>query len=177
MNGSRRHFIIKGSSLAAIGAGLVPGREAAAEAKAVAPSDRVRFGVIGCKGMGWADMRSALKTKGVECVALADVDQSVLDERAKDALTAGGKTPRLYRDYRKLLDDKEIDAVIVGTPDHWHCLILVGRPRGGQARLRREARGQLDRGGAGHAGRRPQVRPGRAGGPVAAQRARSTSRP
>jgi len=50
MNESRRHFIIKGSSLAAIGAGLAPGREAAAETKVVAPSDRVRFGVIGCNG-------------------------------------------------------------------------------------------------------------------------------
>lgn len=124
MNGSRRHFI-KGSSLAAIAAGLTPGRGAAAEARTVAPGDRVRFGVIGCKGMGWADMRSALKTAGVECVALADVDQSVLDERARDAAEAGGTTPRLYRDYRKLLDDRDVDAVIVGTPDHWHCLILV----------------------------------------------------
>ncbi len=124
MNGSRRLFI-KGSSLAAIAAGLTPRREAGAEAQTVAPSDRVRFGVIGGNGMGWADMRSALKTKGVECVALADVDQSVLDSRAKDALEAGGKTPRLYRDYRKLLEDRDVDAVIVGTPDHWHCLILV----------------------------------------------------
>jgi predicted dehydrogenase len=120
---SRRRFL-EGSSLA-IGAGLLPAGGAAAQGPAVAPSDRLRFGVIGCKGMGWADMRSALRTKGVECAALADVDQSVLDERAKDAAEAGGQAPRLYRDYRKLLDDKEIDAVIVGTPDHWHCLILV----------------------------------------------------
>jgi predicted dehydrogenase len=125
MNESRRHFIIRGSSLAAVGAGLLPGRESAADSKVVAASDRVRIGVIGCKGMGWADMRSALKTEGVECVALADVDQEVLDSRAKDTVEAGGKRPRLYRDYRKLLDDKDVDAVIVGTPDHWHCLILV----------------------------------------------------
>ncbi len=58
-------------------------------------------------------------------MALADVDQSVLDGRAKDAEELGGKRPTLYRDYRKLLDDKDVDAVIVGTPDHWHCLILV----------------------------------------------------
>jgi len=125
MKGSRRQFI-KGSSLAAVSLGLAGAREAFAQAKAVAPSDRVRFGVIGCKGMGWADMRSALRTGGVECVALADVDQSVLDERAKDAAEAGGgATPKLYRDYRKLLEDQSIDAVVVGTPDHWHCLILV----------------------------------------------------
>ena len=125
MKGSRRQFI-RGSSLAAVSLGLTGAREAAAQAKTAAPSDRVRFGVIGCKGMGWADMRSALRTEGVECVALADVDQSVLDERAKDAAEAGGgATPKLYRDYRKLLDDESIDAVVVGTPDHWHCLMLV----------------------------------------------------
>jgi len=124
MTQSRRRFI-KGSSLAAIGAGLAPAVQAAATTKAIAASDRLRFGVIGCKGMGWSDMRSALKTEGVECVALADVDQSVLDGRAKDAEEAGGTRPRLYRDYRKLLEDKDVDAVIIGTPDHWHCLILV----------------------------------------------------
>jgi len=123
MSESRRRFI-KGSSLAAIGAGLAPTAKAAST-KAIAPSDRLRFGVIGCKGMGWSDMRSALKTEGVECAALADVDQSVLDGRAKDAEELGGKRPTLYRDYRKLLDDTDVDAVIVGTPDHWHCLILV----------------------------------------------------
>ena len=124
MKGSRRHFI-EGASLAAVGLGLARPRAAAAEEKPVAPSDRVRFGVIGCNGMGWADMRSALRTKGVECVALADVDQSVLDQRAKDALEAGGRTPTLYRDYRKLLEDRTIDAVVIGTPDHWHCLIMA----------------------------------------------------
>ncbi len=124
MKRSRRHFIA-GSSLAALGLALPRPRGAAAEEKPAAPSDRVRFGVIGCNGMGWADMRSALRTKGVECAALADVDQSVLDTRVKDALEAGGPTPALYRDYRKLLEDRDIDAVIIGTPDHWHCLILV----------------------------------------------------
>jgi len=124
MTQSRRRFI-KGSSLAAIGAGLAPAVKAQAATVATAPSDRLRFGVVGCNGMGWSDMRSALKTPGVECVALADVDQSVLDRRAKDAEEAGGKKPTLYRDYRKLLEDKDVDAVIVGTPDHWHCLILV----------------------------------------------------
>jgi predicted dehydrogenase len=124
MKGSRREFI-EDASIAALGLGLAGPRAAAAGEPPVAPSDRVRFGVAGCNGMGWADMRSALRTKGVECVALADVDQAVLDRRAKDAVEAGGRAPKLYRDYRKLLDDRDIDAVVIGTPDHWHCLILV----------------------------------------------------
>jgi predicted dehydrogenase len=100
---------------------------AAADAarKAVAPSDRLRFGVIGCNGMGWANMRSALEVEGVECAALCDVDRGVLDEREKDAVAIQGHAPKRYGDYRKLLEDEEIDAVIIGTPDHWHCLQLV----------------------------------------------------
>jgi predicted dehydrogenase len=112
--------------MAAAGLGIAKPLEAAApDRKAVAASDRIRFGVIGVKGMGWANMRSALKIDGVECVALCDVDQRELERRTKDVLEAQEQAPKLYGDYRKLLDDKDIDAVVIGTPDHWHCLMLV----------------------------------------------------
>ena len=125
MSGSRRQFLQR-STLAAAGLGLAgSARAAAARGKAVAASDTLRFGAIGVKGMGWADMRSALRIDGVECVALCDVDQRVLDERKKDVLETQEQAPKLYGDYRKLLEDKDIDAVVIGTPDHWHCLMLV----------------------------------------------------
>ena len=125
MSGSRRQFLQR-STLAAAGLGLSgAARTAAARGKPVAASDRLRFGAIGVKGMGWADLRSALQIDGVECVALCDVDRSVLDERKKDVLEMQELAPKLYGDYRKLLEDKDIDAVVIGTPDHWHCLILV----------------------------------------------------
>jgi predicted dehydrogenase len=88
----------------------------------VAPSDQVRIGIIGAKGMGWADARSMLKTTGVSLVGIADVDRTVLASRAADAVAAGQKTPELFDDYRRLLDRTDVDAVIVATPDHWHCL-------------------------------------------------------
>lgn len=89
---------------------------------AIGPNDRIRMGVIGCNGMGWSDMRSLLNLPEVDCVALADVDQSVLDRRSADVEGLRGKKPAQYKDYRKMLEDPTIDAVVIGTPDHWHCL-------------------------------------------------------
>jgi predicted dehydrogenase len=125
MKGSRRQFLRR-SSAALAGAGLAAPLEArGAQGDSVAPSDRLRFGVIGCRGMGWSDMSSALKTSGVECVALCDVDQRELDRRTQDAVLLQGKAPRQYGDFRRLLDDRDVDAVIIATPDHWHCLLLL----------------------------------------------------
>ena len=70
-------------------------------------------------------MRSALEMGEVDCAAICDVDERELDRRKEERVEAGGRPPRLYGDYQKLLDDKDIDAVIIGTPDHWHCRILV----------------------------------------------------
>jgi predicted dehydrogenase len=127
MKESRRKFLSK-AGLAVAGTGLsgfMPLEMMAAAKRKVGANDKINFGVIGCKGMGWSDMRSHLKIPEVTCVALADVDQNVLDQRSEDVLTATGKKPKLYGDYRKMLEDKNIDAVIIGTPDHWHCLTLV----------------------------------------------------
>ena len=91
----------------------------------VAPSDVLNIAVIGCRGMGMSDLRSMLKVSGTRCVALCDIDQRVLETRANDVFRLNGNSPKLYGDYRKLLDDKDVDAVIIGTPDHWHCLQMV----------------------------------------------------
>ena len=126
MKKSRRTFL-KESVLAtgALGISSLLPLEALAQRKYVAASDKINLAVIGCNGMGWSNMRSHLQMAEVECVALCDVDQSVLDRRAGDVEKARGKKPKLYKDYRKMLENKDIDAVIIGTPDHWHCLAMV----------------------------------------------------
>lgn len=125
---SRRKFIHK-SILTSAGLATLPNLLSAeylgARSKPVGASDQINFGLIGCKGMGWSNMHSHLRLPEVNCVALADVDQSVLDQRTEDVYKLRGKRPKQYKDYRLMLEDPDIDAVIIGTPDHWHCLNLI----------------------------------------------------
>lgn len=88
------------------------------------PNDKIQFALIGCKGMGWSDLNALLKTGEAECVALCDVDENILMQRKADLEKLGGKA-ETYTDYRKVLERKDIDAVIVATPDHWHALITI----------------------------------------------------
>jgi predicted dehydrogenase len=93
----------------------------------IAPSDQVNIGVIGINGMGWSDLKAILKVPGVNLVALCDVDKNVLDKRMGElkAMNIDAAKVKTFSDYRQLLDLKEVDAVIIGTPDHWHCLQMV----------------------------------------------------
>lgn len=93
----------------------------------IAPSDQLNIGAIGINGMGWTDVTAALKVPGVNLVALCDVDKNVLDRRMNDLTKMNVDTTKVktYGDYRQLLDRKDIDAVIIGTPDHWHALIMM----------------------------------------------------
>lgn len=127
MHVSRRAFLARsGRALAAAGlAAGVPAPFAAAAARSVAPSDTVSVGLIGCRSMGFGDLKNVLAQPGVVCGGLGDVDAAVLEERAAEVERLTGRRPKLHRDFRQLLDDPEVDAVIIGTPDHWHCLQTV----------------------------------------------------
>jgi predicted dehydrogenase len=93
----------------------------------IAPSDQLNIGAIGIKGMGWANVNAALKIPGVNLVAVCDIDKSVIDQRLSGLQKNNIDTSKIkvYGDYRKLLEQKDIDAVIIGTPDHWHALIMI----------------------------------------------------
>ncbi|MCM4171395.1 gfo/Idh/MocA family oxidoreductase [Arenibacter sp. TNZ] len=123
---NRRKFIKK-SSLLAMGTGaafLIPMDLLAAIRRNISPNDKIGVGLIGCNGMGFHDLSSMLKMSEIQVVALCDVDDGVLRKRTADLEKAGIKKPKLYKDYRELLGDKDVDVVIIGTPDHWHCLQL-----------------------------------------------------
>jgi len=126
MSLNRRKFI-RHTSIALAGTGIaaaVPMELLASFRKNISPSEQIRIGVIGLHNQGWNDLISILKIPEVTCHALCDIDQSVLDQR-KTELAKINIKPVMYSDYRKMLDDKNIDVVIIATPDHWHCLQMA----------------------------------------------------
>lgn len=126
MKGDRREFL-RNSSLALAGLGLassVPLELIARQRKSFSANGKIGVGVIGVNGMGWADFTSLLKLPDTVPVAICDVDENVLNYR-KYELAKNGTQVTTYVDYRKLLENKDIDVVVIGTPDHWHCLQMV----------------------------------------------------
>ena len=123
---TRRDFLKKMGTLAMAGA-VSPSLVNAKSPKAsvMGANDRINIGLIGCNSMGWTDLLNAINVPGVECVALCDIDKNIINRRAAELTKNKGTKPELYGDYRKLLERKDIDAVLIGTPDHWHCLQLV----------------------------------------------------
>lgn len=93
----------------------------------ISPADQLNVGAIGINGMGWANVTAALKVPGVNLVAICDVDKNVLDKRKADLakMNVDASKVSVYTDYRKLLEQKDIDVVIIGTPDHWHALQMI----------------------------------------------------
>jgi len=84
-------------------------------------NDRIRLGFIGLGNRGDQVLDAFLKQPDAEVVAVCDLDQSYLDFASKKA----GTRPQQYKDYRRLLDQKNLDAVVISTPDHWHALQTV----------------------------------------------------
>ncbi len=124
MKYNRRNFLTT-SAKVALGAGLTQSLPLDAAARhLVSPNDRINLGVIGINGMGWANTKSILKNADVNLIAVCDVDENVINKRMTE-LNALGIKPSTYGDYRELLDNKDVDVVIIGTPDHWHCLQMV----------------------------------------------------
>ncbi|GEM63516.1 NADH-dependent dehydrogenase [Sphingobacterium faecium NBRC 15299] len=120
-----RQKFLKASTLLAASAFLFQGTHGLAETK------KIRVAVIGVNGMGWSNLMAILKNKNVICTALCDVDENVLNQRVAELDKRNIKV-QSYIDYRDLLKDKNVDAVIIATPDHWHCLMMVDAVKAGK---------------------------------------------
>jgi len=120
----RRSFL---SSSAASGftASTVALYERRLEARSVGPNDRIRIGMVGTHGRAGALMRIFAGQSDVDVIALADVDTRYHDAAVETVRDIAGNTPKVYTDFRHIIDDTTIDAVVVGTPDHWHAIPTI----------------------------------------------------
>ena len=92
-----------------------------------------RVGLIGTGWYGKCDLLRLIQVAPVEVVSLCDVDKRMVAEAANLVATrqASKKTPRIYHDYRAMLKEKDLDIVLVGTPDHWHALAMIEAVKAG----------------------------------------------
>jgi predicted dehydrogenase len=98
---------------------------AGGSALAVPPSDQITLGVIGSGGRGTFVMTVFQKTPAVKVAAVCDVYEPNLENALSVARKTPGHQPKAYRNYKELLDDKEITAVLIATPEHWHHRMVL----------------------------------------------------
>src|SRR5437762_6838325 len=102
-------------------------------AAALADNKPKRVGLIGCGWYGKCDLFRLIQVAPVEVVSLCDVDQKMLADAADmvSQRQKSKKKPRTYGDWREMLKEKDLDIVLVGTPDHWHALTMIAAVEAG----------------------------------------------
>ncbi len=123
---SRRRFLQAGSAAAAALFGPIARRSL----EAAALADRPVFATIGLRNQGWAITEKSLKF--ADFAALCDVDARVLAANVEKVGQRQGRRPDAFADYRRVLERKDVDAVMIATPDHWHTKIAVEAMRAGK---------------------------------------------
>jgi predicted dehydrogenase len=118
---TRRTFL-KESTLAGLGACTVM---AASGAEKSSANEKIVCAVIGLRGRGRSFYEPLARRKDAAVAAVCDVDANVLGAAASAVHKAQGKEPRAVEDFRRVLDDRAIDAVVIATPHHWHCPIAI----------------------------------------------------
>jgi predicted dehydrogenase len=127
---NRREFLeTSGKAALGVGLGMAVAEALATPVRAqenrVSANDKIQIGCIGLGGMGLRDMSVFMDQPGVEVVAVCDVDSNFLN-RAADAVNKKcGRKPKAFKDFREVLDMKDVDAVMIATADHWHALPFI----------------------------------------------------
>ena len=114
MDTTERRTFLKTAGLGAVAMAMNAGQAPAAD------SSRLTVGVIGTGGMGGNHVRNLAVRKDVDLAYVCDVDQKRLADNAAKAEMASGRAPQAVTDLRKVLSDRNVDAVFIATPDHWH---------------------------------------------------------
>ena len=133
---NRRHFLknLCGSTLGVASFPYIIPSSALGANTAVPPSEKVTMGFIGLGSMGIRHLRTFMEYEDVRVLAICDV-RKIFRQRAKDMVNQhyDGQGCESYNDFREMLSRKDIDAIVVATPDHWHALMAIEAARQGKA--------------------------------------------
>lgn len=124
---SRRDFLktaLAGGAVLSL-EGFMPGRTAASQNRVARSSDRIRVGVVGVNSRGFALATGFAKMPLCSVTALCDCDLHALERARDQVFKLTGARPAGYQDIRKFLDSKDIDAVVIAMPDHWHAKAAI----------------------------------------------------
>ncbi len=121
MTGENRRSFLKKTSIASLAAA---GTAINLNPAALGANEKIRLALIGCRSRGWQVAGEAPKL-GAEIHTLCDIDPQVLEDIGGRAEEAQGSKPKTCMRYEEVLADKNIDAVIIATPDHWHAAITI----------------------------------------------------
>jgi predicted dehydrogenase len=116
----RREFLKTTGKVIAVGAAAL-----ATSGRILGANDRVRVAICGVRGRGKDHIHGFAHAPNAQIVALCDVDETILSERISDVEKLGVPKPKSFVDVRQLLEDKEIDAISIATPNHWHSLMAI----------------------------------------------------
>ncbi|HLY75536.1 MAG TPA: Gfo/Idh/MocA family oxidoreductase [Planctomycetota bacterium] len=124
---SRREFLGRSISAAAAAAAVpsLPSLASAASERRAGPGEMLRIAVCGVKGRGLEHIGQWSSMKDVQVAAIVDIDENVIHDAMSRVEKNGGSKPAYYKDFRKMLEDKSIDAVSVATCNHTHTLISI----------------------------------------------------
>src|SRR6478672_1168296 len=127
---TRREFL---DALAVGAAGLVAGTTAKSYAQIVGSNDRLNFAVIGLNGRAYAHLASLKANRSAARIShVCDVDSNILQKFAASVQQEMGEAPATEKDFRRILEQKDVDAITIATPDHWHAPMAIAALQAGK---------------------------------------------
>ena len=129
MKQTRREFI---KSVSVASAGLVIGLNARSYSRIMGANDRVNFAIIGLNGRGYAHLSSIHACRNTAITHVCDVDGDILKKFAKEAKEKYKQNPLELNDFRKMLETKDVDAITIATPEHWHTPMAINGLQAGK---------------------------------------------
>ncbi len=127
---TRREFL---DAMALSAAGLAAASTAKSYSRILGSNDRLNFAVIGLNGRGYAHLASLKANKSAARIShVCDVESNILKKFADSTQQEMGEAPAAEKDFRKILELKEVDAITIATPDHWHAPMAIAGLQAGK---------------------------------------------